>query len=170
MTTTMAEPIVHDCFEPKTSTWQYVVADPATKTAVIIDSVLDFDPATNTISTNTADKLLELVKEHGYTITKLLETHVHADHITAAKYLQSRLSALQPDQPRPAICIGKRIYEVSDHFAAKFGIPVEECAGAFDCLLADDEQFAIGQLTATALHLPGHTPDHLGYMIGCKLR
>src|SRR5690349_1144407 len=81
--TVTMEPIVHTVFEPQTSTWQYVVADPSTKTAVIIDPVLDFDPARNSITTKSADALLALVKEKGYTVDRLLETHVHADHLTA---------------------------------------------------------------------------------------
>ncbi|KXX80225.1 Beta-lactamase hydrolase-like protein [Madurella mycetomatis] len=159
----MAQPIIHPCFEPATSTWQYVVADPATKAAVIIDPVLDFDPARNLITTASADALLALVKDNGYAVERLLETHAHADHLTAAKYLQARLSETGK---RPDICIGKRIVEIQERFGRRYGIAQDEYKGTFDKLFDDDEVFRIGQLEAKAMHLPGHTPDHLGYLIG----
>jgi glyoxylase-like metal-dependent hydrolase (beta-lactamase superfamily II) len=157
------EPLVHTVFEPQTSTWQYVVADPSTKAAVIIDPVLDFDPARNAISTKSADGLLALVKEQGYTVDRLLETHAHADHLTAAKYLQDKLAK---DGKKPEITIGKRIAEVQERFAKRYDIAKDEYEGAFDKLLDDDEVFHVGQLEAKAVHLPGHTPDHMGYLIG----
>jgi hypothetical protein len=161
------EPMIHDVFEPRTGTWQYVVADPSTKKAAIIDSVLDFDPATNTVTHSSADNLLSLVAEHGYAVDYILETHVHADHITAAKYLQRQLSAKQDHAP--AIGIGKRVKQVQEQFARRYEVPETELAGAFDKLFDDDEVFRIGDVEAKAVHLPGHTPDHLGYVIGCEL-
>lgn len=160
------KPIVHDIYEPQTGTWQYIVADPVTKIAVIIDSVLDFDPATATITTTTADTLLSLAKEKQYKVEKLLETHVHADHLTAASYLQAQI--VKEGAPKPDICIGKRIKQVQDTFAKRYGIPEEQCVGMFDQVFGDDETFTIGNLTAKAVHLPGHTPDHLGYVIGSE--
>jgi glyoxylase-like metal-dependent hydrolase (beta-lactamase superfamily II) len=150
-------------FEKRTGTWQYVVADPPTKKAIIIDSVLDYDPTTREISTTTADGLLALVAQNGYHIEKILETHAHADHLTAASYLQHRLSQLQGFNP--PICIGKRIREVQDLFAAKYGIAIEDYEGVFDKLFDDDETFEIGNVKGTIMHLPGHTPDHIGYYI-----
>ncbi|KAK8075188.1 hypothetical protein PG997_009851 [Apiospora hydei] len=148
---TEGQPTIHDVFEPKTGTWQYVVADPATLEAVIIDPVLDFDLATQVISTTTADALLSLVKEKGYHVSMVLETHAHADHLTAASYLRYRLGS-GSDGPKP--------------LGEKYGVPGEEYINVFDKLFSDDETFQIGQLTAMAIHLPGHTPDHLGYKIG----
>ncbi|KAI8184899.1 zinc-binding dehydrogenase [Colletotrichum sp. SAR 10_65] len=162
------EPVIHEIFEPVTGTWQYIVADPSTKAAVIIDSVLDFDPAKSAISTKTADDLLEVIREKGYKVGMILETHVHADHLTAAKYLQSRLREAQ-DGAAPEICIGWRIGEVQERFANKYGIAEEEYAHAFDRLLNQDEVFSIGGLKAKAIHLPGHTPDHMGYMVGANV-
>ncbi|KAI3533748.1 metallo-beta-lactamase superfamily protein [Colletotrichum filicis] len=162
------EPTIHEIFEPVTGTWQYIVADPSTKAAVIIDSVLDFDPAKNAISTQTADGLLDVVKKNGYNVVNILETHVHADHLTASKYLQSRLREAQ-DGAAPKICIGRRIGVVQERFAEKYGISKDEYANAFDRLLDDDEVFEIGDLKAKAIHLPGHTPDHMGYMIGANV-
>jgi len=161
----MSEPTIHTIFEPKTGTWQYIVADPATKVGIIIDPVLDFDPSKNAISTETADGLLAVVRENGYTIDKVLETHAHADHLTAAKYLQKQLQ--ESGSTRPDVCIGKRITGVQERFAQRYGIATQELEGAFDQLLDDDEEFAIGGLTARAMHLPGHTPDHMGYLVGC---
>ncbi len=89
------QPKVHDVFEPASATWQYIVADPATRSAAIIDPVLDYNPATNELTSKSADHLLSIVKENGYTIDRILETHVHADHITAAKYLQFKLEGIQ---------------------------------------------------------------------------
>ena len=161
-------PIIHDIFEPKTGTWQYIVADPCTRIANIIDPVLDYDPATQAISTQTADSLLDLIKRQGYTIERILETHVHADHLTAAAYLQNRLAAQEKRRRPPLIGLGKRIVQVQTLFRKRYGVPATECEGVFDTLFDDDEDFSIGGLTATAIHLPGHTPDHMGYKIGGK--
>ena len=157
-------PEIHTCFEPTTSTWQYVVADPGTRQAVIIDPVLDFDPVKNRISTESADKLLNLVASNRYSIVRILETHAHADHLTASAYLQQRL--VQMGHTRPDICIGRRITQVQDYFSKKYGIDPADLQNDFDKLFADDEEFFIGQIRAKVLHLPGHTPDHIGYNIG----
>lgn len=159
-----SQPTIHDVFESKTGTWQYVVADPATSSAAIIDPVLDFEPATQALTTGSADALLSLVKDKGYKVDLILETHAHADHVTAGSYLQSRLSQLQGY--KPPIGIGKRIGRIQDLFSEKYGVPADEVEGVFERLFDDDEMFEIGTLKAKALHLPGHTPDHLGYMIG----
>lgn len=82
------KPDIHACFEAITATWQYIVADSETPDAVIIDSVLDFNLVSNKIGTNTADRLLGVVSKHNLTVTRILETHAHADHLTAATYLQ----------------------------------------------------------------------------------
>lgn len=158
------EPVIHDVFDTASGTWQYIVADPTTSIAVIIDPVLNFDPATQAITTKSADSLLTLIKEKNYKIEKILETHAHADHLSAASYLQTQLLKNQ-DQKLP-ICIGKRIEEVQKLFSQRYGVPRSEYKQVFDKLFDDDETFAIGNMTAKAIHLPGHTPDHLGYMIG----
>ncbi|KZL85296.1 metallo-beta-lactamase domain, partial [Colletotrichum incanum] len=163
----LPQPIIHDIFEPRTGTWQYIVADPITKAAVIIDPVLDYDRATQVITTSSADDLLSLIKRKGYTISRILETHAHADHLTAASYLQNRLA--QKHGEMPSIGIGKRISQVQDLFGQIYGVTIEEREGVFDKLFEDDENFTIGNLRATALHLSGHTPDHLGYEIGANV-
>ncbi|KAB2573653.1 metallo-beta-lactamase domain protein [Lasiodiplodia theobromae] len=158
------QPTIHHVFEPTTGTWQYVVADPSTLSAAIIDPVLDYDPVTQVISTNTANALLSLVKEKGYKVDWILETHAHADHLTASFYLQRRLSTVQGH--KPPVGIGKRIGQVQKMFGQRYRVSADEYEGVFDKLFEDDETFLIGDLQATAMHLPGHTPDHLGYRIG----
>ena len=162
--TISTEPVIHDVFEPTSGTWQYLIADPSTSTAVIIDPVLDYDPATQAVTTQAADSLLSFIKAKGYKIDKILETHAHADHLSAASYIQKRLA--QDQGHKPPICIGKRIEQVQKLFAETYGVPKEEYKATFDTLFDDDETFTIGNLKGKAIHLPGHTPDHLGYMIG----
>jgi glyoxylase-like metal-dependent hydrolase (beta-lactamase superfamily II) len=162
-TTTNPPPIIHCIHEPKTGTWEYIVADSATLKSVIIDSVLDFEPATNTITTTSADTLLSLIKKENYTVERILETHAHADHLTASHYLQKQL---EKEGHRPDICIGQRITEVQATWGAKYGVDKRETDGVFDHLFVDDEVFHVGNVEAKVLHLPGHTPDHVGYMIG----
>ncbi|KAL9474293.1 hypothetical protein ACSS6W_008673 [Trichoderma asperelloides] len=158
------EPTIHSEFEHDTGTWQYVVADPSTMTAAIIDPVLDYDRTSQSLTTHTADELLALVKEKGYKVDWVLETHVHADHLTAASYLQKRLAEEQGY--KPSVAIGKRIGQVQRFFGRRYGVPEEQYEVVFDHLLEDDEKFMIGSIQATAMHLPGHTPDHMGYKVG----
>lgn len=164
---TVQQPSIHPVFQDQTGTWQYVVADPDTKKAVIIDPVLDYDPSTQTASTTSADALLALIKEKGYRVEMILETHAHADHPTAATYLRTRLS--QDQSTAPSIGIGKRIDQVQDLFGQKYGVPTVEYQNVFDKLFEDDETFKIGNMSVQAIHLPGHTPDHLGYKIGGEI-
>jgi glyoxylase-like metal-dependent hydrolase (beta-lactamase superfamily II) len=159
-----SDPTIHSIFESITGTWQYVVADLSTSTAAIIDAVLDYDSATQKISTTSADTLLSLVRKEGYHVTMILETHAHADHLTAASYLQARLAEEQGSCP--LIGIGHRIDQVQRVFGQRYGLAVDRYRGVFDRFFKDNESFNIGSLTATALHLPGHTPDHMGYKIG----
>lgn len=158
-----SEATIDSIYHPKTGTWQYIVADPHALDAIVIDPVLDYDPIAQTISTETADGLRALVHAKGYRITRILETHVHADHLTAAAYLQDAFSRQQKLQP--LVCIGKRIRAVQQSFASRYGVPDADLKKAFDYLLEDDETFPIGSMTAKVLHLPGHTPDHVGYII-----
>ncbi|KAJ5634542.1 metallo-beta-lactamase domain protein [Penicillium herquei] len=157
-------PTIHNIFEPVTGTWQYIVSDESSRVAVIIDPVLDYDQTTQAITTQSADSLLSLIKEKGYKVERILETHAHADHLTAASYLQKKLTELQGFQP--SIGIGKRIEKVQKLFGQQYGLPSEEYETVFDKLFEDDEVFSVGSLSAKAIHLPGHTPDHLGYQIG----
>jgi len=168
------EPEVHALFEPVTGTWQYIVADGATKDAVVIDPVLDYDKATGRVTTKAADQILEVIARHGYTVSKILETHAHADHLTASRYLQPALAAQSvpgrsPPPPPPQVCIGARIAQVQETMSRIYGIPPEDLDGAFDHTFADDETFTVGSIPARVLYLPGHTPDHIGYVIGSNV-
>ncbi|RXW21697.1 hypothetical protein EST38_g4148 [Candolleomyces aberdarensis] len=158
------EPDVYSFFESSTSTWQYIVVDPATKKAVVIDPVLDYNPASGKVTTKTADGLLSFVKDNGLDVEMLLETHAHADHLTSAQYLKHKLEA-SSGHPVP-VAIGKRITAVQERFGKVYGIPKERLENAFDKYWEDDEHFNIGQLECKVVHLPGHTPDHVGYMCG----
>lgn len=155
--------IIHPIFETITGTFQYIVSDPSSLATVIIDPVLDFDPCTSSISTKSADTLLSLVRENNYNVTYILETHAHADHLSAASYLQSQCSK---SGTRPQIGIGKRIDKVQQLFARRYGVPPREYEPAFDKLFEDDEVIRVGEMEIKAIHLPGHTPDHLGFQIG----
>ncbi|KAH7313973.1 beta-lactamase-like protein [Stachybotrys elegans] len=160
----MPEPTVHELFEPVTGSWQYLVADPATPSAAIIDPVLNYDAAKGVISTESADELIKIVIEKGYRVEIILETHIHADHITAASYIQATLEEVQGY--KPLIGIGSRIRHTQKLFGNRYNIAASEYENVFDRMWEDDENFSIGSLTARAIHLPGHTPDHMGYRIG----
>ncbi|KAJ5082236.1 hypothetical protein N7532_011279 [Penicillium argentinense] len=161
------QPIIHTLFESKSGTWQYVVACPNTKEAAIIDPVLDYEPAVFTITSRTADSIINLIVENDYTVTWILETHAHADHLAAAYYIQSAL--WKKGQPHAPICIGENITIVQRVFAYRYNVPEEELEHAFDHLFQPDETFQIGDMMVTALHLPGHTPDHMGYHVGTNI-
>jgi glyoxylase-like metal-dependent hydrolase (beta-lactamase superfamily II) len=162
------EPQIHSVFEPVTATWQYIVADPTSNSAVIIDPVLDYDKS-GEISTKSADKLLKVVATHGYTVCRILETHAHADHLSASRYLQNVLAKAQPADSRPQVSIGERIREVQEALSRSYDIPRSDLTNAFDYTFGDDEVFNIGSLEARVIHLPGHTPDHIGYVIGANV-
>jgi glyoxylase-like metal-dependent hydrolase (beta-lactamase superfamily II) len=148
-----AVPIIHTLFETTSGTWQYVVACPTTSQAVVIDPVLNFNAATNELSTRLIDEILALVKEKGYRMTHLLETHVDANHLTASHCLQRQLG--DTVDKRPKTCIGKRIKDAQAQFGGKYGIPAAELIKAFDHLFEDGENFSIGGLKAEVLHLLG---------------
>ncbi|KAK3699609.1 hypothetical protein LTR37_016345 [Vermiconidia calcicola] len=161
------EPTIHTVFEPVTCTWQYIVADPATREAIIIDPVLDYNKETGAIGTSSADKLMQLVDNNEYTITRILETHAHADHLTASRWLQHELSRQQKQQP--LVCIGRDITQVQKTMGTIYGIPESQMHGAFDHMLSDGERFHVGNIEAEVVHLPGHTPDHVGYIVGSNI-
>ncbi|PIL36237.1 hypothetical protein GSI_01899 [Ganoderma sinense ZZ0214-1] len=153
-------PTVFSFFEPATSTWQYVVADTKTSEAVIVDPVLDYDPASGLVTTSTADGLVSFVEHNGLKVSKILETHAHADHLTAAQYLKHQLPGDVP------VCIGQRIRQVQNTFAVVYGIDSPSLVNSFDIYFQDDEEFALGSLSCRVVHLPGHTPDHVGFIVG----
>ena len=162
------EPNVHTLHEPVTGTWQYVVADPATHEAVIIDSVLDYNKDTGVIDTASADNLMRIIKDNDYVVSRILETHAHADHLTASRYLQHELAEQQSDV-QPLVCIGQRIAQVQKTMGQIYDIPMAQMQGAFDQTFSDAEHFHVGNIEAEVVYLPGHTPDHIGYVIGSNI-
>jgi glyoxylase-like metal-dependent hydrolase (beta-lactamase superfamily II) len=153
-------PGVISLFDEATFTATHLVFCAATRQAAIIDSVLDFDPASGRTSHASADKLVALVAEHGLQVEWILETHAHADHLSAAPYLQERLGG--------KIAIGREIRHVQGVFGAIFneGPDLARDGSQFDHLFSDGETFRIGNLSAIALHVPGHTPADMAYVIG----
>ena len=154
------KPNVKAFFDEATFTISYVVSDPATKSAAIIDSVLDYDPASGRTSTLSADQVIAYVQAEDLTIEWIIETHVHADHLSAAPYLKDKLGGKTG--------IGEHISTVQNVFGKVFnaGTDFARDGSQFDHLFADGETFWIGDLQGQVLHTPGHTPACLTYVIG----
>jgi len=152
-------PKVKAFFDPQTNTISYVVRDPNGHAAAIIDSVLDFDYASGTTQTSSADKIIAYVKEQALDIQWLLESHVHADHLSAAPYIQDQLGG--------RIGIGNNITLVQDTFGKVFneGTEFQRDGSQFDQLFDHGDVFHIGQMRVDVLHTPGHTPACLTYVI-----
>ena len=159
-TDSAAKLIVKTFFDEPTWTASHVVHDPKTMRGAIIDSVLDFDPASGRTSTVSADVVIAYVKQAGITIDWHLETHAHADHLSAAPYLQEKLGG--------QLAIGEQIKTVQNVFGKvfNFGTEFARDGSQFDRLFADGDCFSIGYVPAIALHVPGHTPADLAYVIG----
>jgi glyoxylase-like metal-dependent hydrolase (beta-lactamase superfamily II) len=157
---TSLRPDIASFFDPATFTVTYVVHDPATRDAAIIDSVLDFDPASGRTGTGSADAVIEHVTSQNLKVTWLLETHAHADHFSAAPYLQRRLGG--------QIAIGEHITQVQQVFGKLFnaGTEFERDGSQFDRLFKDGDTFTIGTLPVTVMHVPGHTPACVAYVVG----
>lgn len=152
-------PHVEAFFDPATFTVSYVVHDPATLTAAIIDPVLDFSPRSARTATRSADALLAHVAERNLKLEWLLETHAHADHLSAADYLRERTGA--------PIVIGAAITTVQETFAALFEADdVAPDGSQFDRLVGDGDVLPLGELQIRVLHTPGHTPACVSYLIG----
>lgn len=156
----LRKPQVKAFFDEPTFTATYVVSDPETGGAAIVDSVLDFDQPSGRTSTRSADAIIDYVREMGLTVEWLLETHAHADHLSAAPYLQEKLGGL--------IAIGREILAVQKVFSGIFneGAAFARDGSQFDHLFEDGEAFAIGGIPVVALHVPGHTPADMAYVAG----
>lgn len=152
------KPAIQAFFDPQTFTVSYLVSDPASHRAVIIDPVLDFDPKSARTSTGSADALLAAVRSGGLAVDWILETHAHADHLSAAPYLKAATGA--------NVAIGEHIREVQKVFAPIFGARDVAGDGAhFDRLLKDGETIAAGGLRIEVMNTPGHTPACVSYRI-----
>ncbi|MEO1902264.1 MAG: MBL fold metallo-hydrolase [Alcanivorax sp.] len=153
-------PQVESFFDHATNTVSYVVIDPATRHCAIVDSVLDYDPAAGRTSHQGAQRLVDFVHAHDLTVEWLLETHVHADHLSAAPWIQERVGG--------KLAIGDRIRTVQDTFGGIFnaGDEFARDGSQFDHLFHDGETYSIGNLACRALHTPGHTPACMSHLIG----
>ena len=151
-------PGIETFFDDATSTASYLVWDKGTGEAAVIDAVLDFDPVTGKVSTASVERILARARGLGLRIMWALETHAHADHLSAADHIRRKTGA--------KIGIGARISEVQARFRAMFGAPEAETeSSVFDRLFKDGETFRIGQVAARVMHTPGHTPACVTYLI-----
>lgn len=154
------KPEVQHFFDAPTNTFSYVVRDPSSKACAIIDSVMDLDYASGRTDLSGADQIIAYVKEHDLVVQWIIETHVHADHLSAAPYLQKALGG--------ALGIGANINIVQDTFGKVFnaGTDFQRDGSQFDHLFHDGDTYQIGQMTAHAMHTPGHTPACMTHVIG----
>ncbi|MGP5563950.1 MBL fold metallo-hydrolase [Vreelandella alkaliphila] len=156
----MQHPIVTHFFDEPTNTFSYVVQDPESNACAILDSVLDFDYAAGHTDVRSADEIIEFIRENRLEVTWILETHVHADHLSAAPYLHQTLGGKTG--------IGAHIVDVQEIFGKAFNAGTEFArdGSQFDALFNEGDTFTIGSLQARVLHTPGHTPACLTYVIG----
>ena len=152
------QPIIRAFFDEPTNTVSYLVADPATKKAAIIDPVFDYDHNSGTVDTRSVEAMLQAAEDAGYTIDWVLETHAHADHLSGAPYIKAKTGA--------KIGIGEHIKDVQRIFRPIFNADDLDTDGSdFDHLFKDGERFKIGELEVEVLHTPGHTPADVSYKI-----
>jgi uncharacterized protein (TIGR01244 family) len=155
----IAPPVVWGLFDPRSSSIQYVVADPATKLCAIVDPVLDFDEKSGATATGNADAILAYVADNGLTVEWILDTHPHADHLSAASYLKARTGA--------PIAIGARVADVQRLWKGIYNWPALPADGSqWDRLFADGDSFKVGSIDAHVLFSPGHTLASVTYVIG----
>lgn len=154
----MRQPIIHAFFDEPTNTVSYLVADPVTHQAAVIDPVLDYDHKSGKASAKSADQILEKARVDGFTIGLILETHVHADHLSGAPYIKLKTGA--------KVAIGERIREVQKIFRPVFNaMDVSGEGSEFDILFKDGDRFKIGELGGEVIATPGHTPACVSYKI-----
>ncbi|MAM11887.1 MAG: MBL fold metallo-hydrolase [Rhizobiaceae bacterium] len=154
------KPEVHGFFDPATNTISYIVRDPGSDACAVIDSVMDIDYAAGRITHESADRMVAMIREKGWRLEWLIETHVHADHLSAAPYIQEKLGG--------RIGIGENIVIVQDAFGKVFneGTEFERDGSQFDRLFTDGDSYEIGGMTAHVMHTPGHTPACMTHVIG----
>ena len=152
------KPVIRSFFDEPTNTVSYIVADPDTKKAAVIDPVLDYEPSAGQVDTRSVDTLLRVADEQGYTIVWTLETHVHADHLSGSPYIKAKTGA--------KIGIGEHIRDVQRIFRPVFDATDLKIDGSdFDHLFKDGERFKIGELDAEVIFTPGHTPADITYKV-----
>ncbi|WP_304614092.1 MBL fold metallo-hydrolase [Paracoccus sp. (in: a-proteobacteria)] len=153
-------PIVTPFFDPATHTISYVVRDPGSTACAVVDSVMDIDYAAGRITYDHADAIIAHIREHGLTLEWIIETHVHADHLSAAPYIQAALGG--------RIGIGEGIMVVQDTFGKIFneGTEFQRDGSQFDALFKDGDVYHVGTMPVVALHTPGHTPACMTHVMG----
>jgi glyoxylase-like metal-dependent hydrolase (beta-lactamase superfamily II) len=153
-------PVVTPFFDEPTNTFSYVVADPASGRCAIVDSVLDYDPASGRTDHRSADLIVDFIRSGDLGVDWILETHVHADHLSAAPYLKERVGG--------RLGIGRNITVVQNTFGKIFnaGTEFQRDGSQFDRLFGDGDRFEVGGIEAYAIHTPGHTPACMTYVIG----
>jgi len=153
-------PHIQPFFDDDSCTWTYLVGDPSSAAAAVIDPVLDFDPKSGNTATRSAQKVLDALRARGLRLEWILETHAHADHLSAAPWLREQLGG--------RIAIGARITRVQSVFKGIFNLEAgfRTDGAQFDHLFADGERFAVGELEGEAIAVPGHTPACLAYRFG----
>jgi glyoxylase-like metal-dependent hydrolase (beta-lactamase superfamily II) len=149
-------------FHPDSHTFSYVVHDPATLQAAVIDPVLDYDPDTDALGAGPLQPLLAHVREHGLQVRWLLDTHAHADHVSAGRWLKRQW-------PDATLAMGAGIVQVQRTFAPRYALDVPTDGSQFDHLFADGERFTLGDIDAEVIAVPGHTSDSVAYRIGDAL-
>lgn len=154
------KPEVKGFFDPTTNTISYVVKDPGSNACAIVDSVMDIDYAAGRITYDHADEIIAFVRDKGLTVDWLIETHVHADHLSAAPYIQKQLGG--------KIGIGRNITVVQDTFGKVFneGTEFQRDGSQFDRLFDDGDSYQVGGMTCVAIHTPGHTPACMTHVMG----
>ncbi|PWQ93726.1 MBL fold metallo-hydrolase [Leucothrix arctica] len=157
---TVLKPEVFEFLEPSSCTFSYIVKDPTSNKCAVVDSVLDFDYPSGTVSYQSANKIIAAIREKELDVVWLLETHVHADHLSAAPYIQDAVGG--------KIAISKHITTVQEVFGKLFneGTEFQRTGEQFDKLLDDDETYTVGALQGQALYTPGHTPACVAHVIG----
>ncbi|MDV3256361.1 MAG: MBL fold metallo-hydrolase, partial [Sphingomonas sp.] len=154
-----ATPRIRAFFDEPTNTISYLVFDPASRHGVIIDPVLDFDPSSGTVDDDSVSEMVDAAASEGVTVDWVLETHIHADHLSGAPLVKARTGA--------RIAIGEKVREVQNIFRPIFGAEdVKDGGGDFDRLLADGERLEVGELSVEVIFTPGHTPACVSYRIG----
>lgn len=155
----MTQPVIEAFFDEPTNTISYLVGDPATREAAVIDPVLDFDMASGEADTRSAERILAFAQQHDWQVRMVLETHAHADHLSAAPFIKAKTGAW--------IGIGTHIRDVQKIFRPVFAMDTLKTDGSdFDRLFDDGDRFRIGELEVEVLHVPGHTPADVAYRLG----
>jgi glyoxylase-like metal-dependent hydrolase (beta-lactamase superfamily II) len=154
------KPEVIAFFDPQTNTISYILRDPGSDACAVVDSVMDIDYAAGRITHDSADKIIETIREKGWRVEWLIETHVHADHLSAAPYIQEKLGG--------KLGIGENITIVQDTFGKVFneGTEFQRDGSQFDRLFKDGDSYKIGTMTVHVMHTPGHTPACMTHVAG----